>query len=461
MQSLIKKIITLSLICAIGWLGFSKYLESKLKEKVDWLIAMSGQVVNIQYDDLLIHYNGVISASNVRFNPISTNAISSGSVNKLSVTFPDILYMIKLLTGNIKGTPDDLVIRMEGISSAINYDGLSDVSEFLESFNNKLKEHIKPVCGDHFFMTADDYKAMKFMETPINAEIKFKLDEQAKELSSSVALELPGIGSIGVESTSGSIRALTPIAMEGVPSIKKVTILMKNDGYFNKAVKYCAQKAQLSTDDYIKQEVSQEDLYYELMWGISPNTAIKTAYHDFLKNPDAIELKVTSISEQDMKILPMISPNEWKNYIALQLEVNGKKVEPFELKPEKQIEIFTNMIAEAQMGEKAPNKPKPLKNTTVNKDFDQAVKSNASSIQPPPPEPERRYITPSFKAVATTALSKYIDSRIKVRLHNGRIYEGVIKKAGELSITLQPRISGGFATITLDLDRIESAKVWK
>ncbi len=434
MGRIIKGVIVIAIAGLIVWQAGSFYLERKLTKQLDELIVIASDMANIHYDQINVYPTGTISLSHLTITPLEDNDYPPVTMEKASVTFPNVVYMTKVALGKAETKmPESLTVNLEGLNS--QDDDIQSLFDATSNINKLLKEHIIPVCGDTFFMTGNDFEAMGYKSSTMNHSLHYTFDEITKTLEASITSIWPDIGSVELAAKISHLDGLSPAKLIRTPQLEKITLEFKDGGYISKAVNHCAQKAELSPQDYIQKETSQPDLYYQLTWGVIPNDTLKKAYRGFLNNPQTLTLSAIPAPGQDIARIAELAPDYWVDYLGLSLKINDQIITPLEIKAGK----LKELISLANKPQKKQRQPSD-------------IITEKSAIQAP---------THSYQLIQKNNLANAIKSRARIKTNHGQTFEGIILSADNNTVVLEYWLSGGTATLPIKYDRIVSVEIWK
>ncbi|WP_263080549.1 hypothetical protein [Endozoicomonas sp. Mp262] len=435
MSRFIKGLMITLITCLLGWKGLSYYLEKKLTKQLDELIATASGFVNIHYDKLSVHFNGQVSLSRLTIKPLFEGSSLITTVDRVSVTFPNTLYLINKILRESDTSPESLSIHFENLSNPSGIDDLNALLQEYDKLNNALKEHIEPVCGDRFFLTGKDLKALGYGSSAMNLTANYQFNESHRELTSAIQFQWPEIGSLELETKISNIDGLPPAKIINTPRFEKLSLEFNDYGLTSRLTQFCATKAGLSQQDYIVKESSQPDIYYGYTLGLLFNDAMKHGYQDFLTTPGKITLSALPSIDFHPLALSNLPPEYWVENLGLSLQINGKDITPLQLQPGP---LF-RLLSELQETKKTKTEPRH--------DY-------SSPRDKVPPKP-------SFQVIEKSNISRYINNKARIQITNNQVYEGRVLDADTNQLVIEYWVSGGTATLPIKLDRIESIEIWK
>ena len=451
--SLLKKLVFLSIVLLIAWFGFKYYSEKRIKEGLEQAAYMASSEARIRFDEVTVDISGAIVLSELEIVPRNYME-DKFYAKKASAVFPNTFEMIKLMYDirmeNDWEMPASLTLRFDGIDDPlISEYGL--YAQSVKAMNGMIKQRLEgvaePVCGEYYVLGPSAIKEMGYDAMFSSLFVSYDFNRLDQKLSLRVGGGVPDSYTVTAKINLENQRSLGIQDLMVMPSIDSVELTYQNEGLTEKINRFCANKEGITVDQYIERFAALPDDYYALSLGIIPNQAMKTAYLDFMKKPDAITITSYPPPDFNPMILGMYEAQYLVEVLGLSLSINDKTVTPFEL----------NIPKNAYQPKQQANVEEKVSNHRKR----ERMAVQESEAEPPAAKKEQKKSQlqkqiGSSRVIPLDQISDYIGHYVKVSVERSKHFIGRLVSVESDTVSLQLRHGGGTFTMPIEKHRIES-----
>ena len=424
-----KTLLAIPLIIAIIIVGGKFFLEYQYKKKLDALIQQASLFVNARYDKVFIDMQGAINVSNINIADKFGNNLRL-QVDNLRLFSSDRTMLVKGFEGIQQGQiPEVLEVSAKNIK-----------------FDTALLQTIDPVRECRYIEEPLDYK--KFINSDFTSNFVINLtSESANEFSMSSDVFVHGISDTSVDLTFEKSLLNSNVTSVMTQEVPLRSFRFKNENnpvYSQKFIEYCANKLNLSKEQYVTDIIGGNEYYKALK--LNPSFELKEALIKHFSGEGSLTIygKPSSTARQDLQRLHLFSPDQIIQLLNLKVLSNGQEI--------------TNLIDDSPVDSLITEQLNDADETQVPQETTPVAEvPNADSIAPAKrPSFSRKSFT--YETVNNNELSNYIYKKVKV-YRRGRVLEGELLEANANSIRINNKSFGGSTIMNLSFDEITKVEV--
>lgn len=427
MLSFIRKIIVLVLLLAALALALKFYVEHKLNQRLNQSVTAMAPFLSMGYQRLDVDVDGGINVYGVSLEP-RLMTVGTTFIEKIRFSTGSKWFLVNMaLAGNDQPLPPSLSLEIQGVDSG--FLGGQYLQAAIDRANEEFKTRVAPSCGDIQFLSMADWKAMGAGYFKFDLALNYAYSAARSSLEVSLMGDFPSMAEISLKAVFGGVTLFNSEAVVASvldPVLQLVELDYLDRGYTRKANRYCAEKSQLTVEDYIDREVSRENAYFVESWGVAPGKAVREAYKVFLTEPGSINFAMYPAEDFKFEHLSLYAPKDWPQLLKLSLLINDQVVTPLEFSLDESTSVQVP-------SEKVEGLSEPVE-----------------EVEPP------RYVE-----VGKKQLVDYIGYKVRVFSINGRMREGTLEGVRNGNIEMTAELSGHKMGISVSVFSAERVEVYK
>jgi len=419
MKKLLLIPIAIIAILIVGKFG----LEYRYKQKLDEGLAKSAGFVDASYDKLFIDLQGGVNIKNFRFSD-RTGQFMSGSFENMRLFSSDRTMLIKGFDSIQDGElPKILEMKFDGL--------LVDLSKIQQV--NEARE-----CRYIEEPTSLDSKLLA--TKPTNFSIRAEnVDQNLFKMVFFSAT--PSVSRMNGEFIMEKAIAKSPLAAatnKNKLPLKSLQISNKFDpSYTDKYIAYCAEKLNISADDYVNNIIGGDKFYSALKF--APTNELKNAVKRHYTGENELTIKSKPKSTvKNLNQLSLFKPKQIISALNLVVIEDDKPLNEL-VKSEAQVKL-ENLAKEAAKKDAAPSETE-------------------ATVQARKPKPKfygkRKF---SFEVINKNEARNYIGKDVKI-YRKKRLIKGILLSATRSSVKVKSSKHGGSTTMDLNLNEISKFEV--
>ncbi|ELT98578.1 hypothetical protein CAPTEDRAFT_186622, partial [Capitella teleta] len=257
---------------------------------VNQWIANISPYARVSYENIDIDLNGAIKLRNATVD-VQYGQQPNLKVQRISIRFPELYDFYHLaLKGDYSTVPDSLFVELQGMN--LFFLDSPSLEKRYAARNKLLGAHLSGTCKKNLLFGPTQLKSMGYTpSTLLNLGLQYRHHDFNQTLDLSIDTEIQGLGFITLGMSIDNVSNLDwKIVNSDRLGLKQLSFLYQDDGYIHRKVQYCAQRSGVPIEEYIAREVSQDDRYYAMLWGVIPGASIRSAYQQFLYSPQTVSI---------------------------------------------------------------------------------------------------------------------------------------------------------------------------
>ncbi len=410
------------ILWAIAHWGFHYYVKYQL----DKAILQAAPKATIHYQDLNTSLSGKIDVLGIDVVP--TGMEQGIFIRSVHVSGPDALsYLVRQIPAlGESGPPERLTVVINGIELDISGDKAAQLDSLAERTGyKKIDGTQRDLCRTAGGASFSQFQELGFEKVQGDMKFGYQYASTGKKLYGDFDLDIKDMQRVTMSATLNNVPALDAQQMLGV-SLARLKVTYDYDPEFGqKVVEYCAEKRNLTPEQF--KLLMMDDMIREIEKnGVVLGVGLKTALKDFLANWGTLLVEISPPRPVGMFELMQLPREQIAEKLGLQLAVNDHLVTDLSFRV---LEGISLIRRNAGVGEKS----KPL--------------------------PPRIEYTWEYHKVAAGRLANYLDHKVIIKEHDGRVHKGKLIDVAGGRVSIQQRVSGGKFTAHLLSSNIASAQV--
>ena len=242
------------------------------------------------------------------------------------------------------------------------------------------------------------------------------------------------------------------------PWVQDIELSYQDQSLNRRINKLCAKRTDSDIESFVAVHIERLIEQYRQI-GFEPGEALVEGYRDFMLGEGRMELSLLQGQPLGAPMLSGITPERLQELLSPELRVNGKLIEPLELRlveeqegeaPAIQEKVQTQVDALAQLLQtpfvEEVDIPEPVPNPAV----DSPLQNYASAAD-----------ASGYISVGINQLSGFVGSDIRIETRNGFLLAGRLLSVGKQEIRIYREVGTGDATLPIAFKHIESVKVYR
>lgn len=410
------------ILWAIAHWGFHYYVKYQL----DAAILQAAPKATIHYQDLNTSLGGNIDVLGIDVVP--TGMEQGIFIRSAHVSGPDALsYLVRQIPAlGESGPPKRLTVVINGIELDISGDKAGKLDSLAErSGYEKIDGTQRDLCHVGGGASFSQFQELGFDKVQGDMKFGYQYAPVGKKLYADVDLDLKGMQHVTMSATLNNVPALDAQQVLGILLARLKVTYDYAPEFGKKVVEYCAQKRNLTPEQF--KLLMMDDMIREIEKnGLVLGVGLKTALKDFLANWGTLLVEISPPRPVGMFELMQLPREQIAEKLGLQLVVNDQLVTDLSFRVLEGISL---------------------------------IRRNSGAGEKTKPSPPRIEYTWEYHKVAAGRLANYLDHKVIIREHDGRVHEGKLIDVAGGRVSIQQRVSGGKFTAHLLSSNIASAQV--
>jgi hypothetical protein len=398
----------------VAWTMYQTLAEFKEANQDTFLLT---------YEWISSDLNGVLSIERIEFTPYILKR--TFRIERLDVSFDNYVDLLTSVTDIARGDFSDIKsLSISSLSAALQ--GRSLVNWWSADYSDLwLKPFGFYACGDHAFLSAEQFRAMGIND--INADLMLiRSGDERGQNQLHLDLDLSSLGRLQVNSlwADNSLqKALLQGDLSGL-SLSALQIHHQEAGLFRRLNVLCNP---LETKDRMVFSTFAARAWQQAMHkqGVMVNDELVDSYREYMFRGGELSLEATWDKAFRLSEHKVLLDQALFDFFQARLLINGKVVDRPELYIDSQI-LF-------------PPPPKPV---------DMPLQQEKAPWQP------------GYVPVSMTSLGEYPGYRIRVLMRDQKQYEGVLTAVTDYNLELTQNLPGGQVNYPLMLNAIDTVEIW-
>ncbi len=338
--------------------------------------------------------------------------------------------------------PDSLTFNIHGARMALNDASLG----ILQPDNKRLTDISLSriyACGDIKLLTGRELKAMGYESIEYDGMLAYHLDPVASKLAVTSQIEAVGMGQAKADFLFSFGGSFSPVKLLGdAASLKKVSISLKDLGYYRRLAFLCGRLTNLSQSEYIQAALSewQNTLAHS---GIVIPSGFVSALNEYMALGAQLDIQI----EPRQRILQLIQDAK---------DSSGKLVRP------DSIVAGLNPSFGLSWGQLQPlviqfNEKRLTHALLTEGEIQEKVRKVKEALAAQPEiRIEYRYIDKSI-----AQLPEFVGRQVKLFLVDGKVHEGEMGAMTEEQVEIVEKLNSGSFAFPIRLELVERVQVRK
>jgi hypothetical protein len=411
------------------------YLYFQLDGIMEHLARQVSPFARLEYKDVATSLDGEASVHGIRLTLRGLD--DTIEIEKVSYGTPNIWYLLRDL-GRVQNNrlPEKLTLGIRGLEMDL-YGEITDRFEAAVNGLNLDLAGLTPLCGGRVFIGPREYRDMGYEAIVIDGKVGFEVDTIAETMLLHFDLGARDMGELQLRTLIGGLRGTgfdDRVHNPRRPTVGPLKALYRDRGYQKRVVKFCAERSEMSPQDYIAAEIKQEPEYFANAWSVVPGDGLRQAYRNFLTATDTIEVSLEWPESATLSGLHLFKAADIPELLHLELKVNGEVVDDlgFSYYEGRRVSIgdrFVRSFVPQAATVKKKAAPKPARG------------------------PARYYV------VSPRDLGRYIGQDVRLLTRDGKRRDGRLLRIEGGVAAIQQRVHRGEFTMQVAIDDLKKAEV--
>ncbi len=424
------------LVAPLAAYGIVKsYLYFQLDGIMEHLARQVSPFARLEYKDVATSLDGEASVHGIRLTLRGLD--DTIEIEKVSYGTPNIWYLLRDL-GQVRNNrlPEKLTLGIRGLEMDL-YGEITDRFEAAVNGLNLDLAGLTPLCGGRVFIGPREYRDMGYEAIVIDGKVGFKVDTIAETMLLHFDLGARDMGELQLRTLIGGLKGTgfdDRVHNPRRPTVGPLKALYRDRGYQKRVVKFCAERSEMSPQDYIAAEIKQEPEYFANAWGIVPGASLRQAYGRFLTSPQTLEVSLEWPESATLSGLHLFKASDIPELLHLELKVNGEVVDDlgFSYYEGRRVSIGDRFVRSF---------------------VPQAVTVKKKAAPKPALGPARYYV------VSPRDLGRYIGQDVRLLTRDGKHRDGRLLRIEGGVAAIQQRVHRGEFTMQVAIDDLKKAEV--
>lgn len=436
MARVVKLLLTASVASAALYVGGKGYLHYKAQTLFDQVKAELSPFGELKHGGIISTVTGELGYNNIRF--IARDGKDTLTIKSITLKAPNIGYLLFALSGNNDGNrlPEQLQFDVRG--AGVDLDGplMAQLDQNIAKAEPALATDAA-LC-DESATTPAHYRALGYKRLTFDLHLDYRYYDSDASLILTLRAASHDVGSGDIALHLQDIPKLEARRLIGtMPSISKIELNYRDDGYSRRASDYCAKLKGMSVANYISAVSNESNAYYLKHWGFAPGPGLRRAYRTFLTDPGTLHIVARPPESLELQQLVRYSPATIPALLDTHMEVNGQNVEDL---------TITAIALQNQTPEHTPS-------SSQNDNGWRAAAKQAQKNEAHAP-PAMHY-----RQVPLADLGHHIGQKVRITLRHNGIREGWLSQLSDHSLEIEQRPYRGNVTMVVERDTIDHVEV--
>jgi hypothetical protein len=435
-----KKVLMVFIIGLLVASGASYFgLQWKVNKAVEDVFQGIRPFVDAKFDNVKVGLDGRISINKLSF--YEANSQTNIVIESVGLATSNLLETIQLEKSLKKGNlPKSLVVDMRGVDFDISRSFFSQANAVFSS--SKLNEIAVLGCGQTESLNPMMLYDLGFNNLVMDIEVGYNYEMALDEFVNTTMISVDGMGAIEVKQTILGMLEIMDNFQNALTfdytnvNTQRMQVDIRDFGYNNKFVEYCAGKAKLKNDEW-------RDLHTNMVVSalnqLEFNAAfdIKEMYNTFIQPGVEVMFTLQPLPDFELSQLEIYSLQDLISLSNLQVQLNQNELDLAGLSYNPDSYDQLNLKAVRLVHGMALDK-------------DQATEQVAN-VQPT----ERKLVL-----VPNSELSRYVGRKASVERTDGQVFIGTITQVRNNQVLLRIRQGSGYTDIPVNLRQVKQAKLY-
>ncbi len=434
MRNIIKLVVVLAIIAAVGYGGLRGFTWYKIKHEMDGAIEKAAPFVDISYSSVYVSptLDGTVGLDGIVIRPkMSPDEFKIQSVR---LSFGDIMQLVKV---NKEEMPERMHFAVSGVNVDLNSPLLISMSQMqqqamLEQSSANGFDVIKfdtLGCGEVESIGVEELTRMGYSTMVMDVEIDYDYEKVKNLLNMEMAIRLQGMQGVNMKA---KMRVAPSDVLQGKeikPVIESMRIEVVDTGYAEKRNRFCGAQLQSNEEGYLTRHI---ELLSGEVGATFPSETIE-AYKKYMQGSGRMSFQIEPKTGVDLETIGAYPMKDAIDLLGLQVTIDKHEVD----------------FGKFEWGKSFTSQPPE---EGVEEDGKAASSEQALATMPVPAR---------YRATAPSQLKRYIGYQARVKTERGTRRDGVIESVagGTVTMRLLPEGGRGYISFPIDVSEIVSAEV--
>ncbi|MDN3649805.1 hypothetical protein QWZ13_12870 [Reinekea marina] len=430
-------VLIVGLLLATGASYFG--LQWKVDKAVSNLMNQLSPFIDADYDNVKVGLDGRISINKLNF--YEANTATSVRIQSIGLATSGLLETIRLEDTFKSGKlPHTLKVDIKGLDFDIPRAAFSQLDAVMPS--NTLSQMAALGCGQIQSIGPMQLYDLGLNSLVLDIEVGYVYEMALDEFVTTTSMSIDGMGAIESEQTIlGLLDVMNNYQSAMFLDVGNITtqntrLSMRDFGYNNKLVEYCAKKAKLTNDEWRELHTNMVVTALNQI-ELSSAFELKETYAKIMQPGIELEVSLRPLPDFELSQLAYYGVPDLISLSNLQFNVNNEALDLTGLDFNK--DAFDNLNLKAVR--LAHN---------VSLASDNKTTSSAANVV----KVDRLIKVPPVN------LSSHINRKALIERNDGQKFIGTISAVRNNQVQLRIRLGSGYTDLAIDIPRIKDARIY-
>ncbi len=425
--------------------------QRKVDKDIQLELAKFASLGSVTYDKSSIDLNGTIRIEKPRiFINVMQLAIEA---DEISWSFGN-LYQTAMADTNFKAGefPEKINYKISRLSFPLD--------EFADQFPKVPVSSVDLInsaaCGDIRQFSPKEIVDLGYdtLVTSLNMEVEQL--QNGKEIAVNLNLSVEGANKVDMDILIDLQKAKqSALKGDSLDSIKKMKVLVFDEGYNTLQANYCARQANIKIDEFLDLHVETIKSMMEEA-DLQPSENLIAAYKNYKQPGSSMVVEIKPQNNIRVGDLAFYDSATIQNMLKLKVSVNGREVNEFF--NNWQLEKFNQIAARQSEFVLAPRHQIPPKQALTNRRMPVSQESNPENTQQAGRANQNQRVD-GYTVLSLDDAEKHIGKEVIAVRTVGKEYRGALVKVQDRRMWISVSQSGGQMTLPLDFSAIDEFSV--
>ncbi len=464
------------------------------------LSRQAAPMVDVAYDSVRVWPNGDVIIKGLT---VSSPLDPEGGVTQIaSLRFdtPGLLYLARFALGSQRSPPDQLAVTMQGLQSPrVEVFRTAEGQPWLSS--NSYVPFETFGCSDAAVLSTSDYLGMGLAPPQQSQTIGYRVDRRNGTLTVHAQLDSQPLSRIDLEMIvigvdPNRLASLDPNAIR----VERASLRYHDDGYLARRNEWCAARAGSGISRFLRAHVGEIEALAEQL-GASLDTRLLGIYRRLINEGGTAVLEIRPSASVPFSRYHAYAPDDILRLLNLTARISDSGSIPVELRiaetrqrqaeqhsdsvVTEELDLDSEQVQESEAAASVESPPQTAQAPRLSEQLESLfetpepaprarqsrradsetvadVPAQQQPVQPSIPIPQPGEIEQSVlptqttrigpaapRQVAYSELTSLMGRRITIITVNGQRRVGTVQLIGKDGVTIEVRLGGGIATVTI------------
>lgn len=448
MKLVLKILISICFLSAVGYGGVKIYIHNSVKEFLDQTARATSGVLNISYGRIHSSLSGQIGVDDIRLRPQDVD--DEIRIASVELNAPNLKYLLDAKKEFAKNSfPRTMSISIIGLQLDLEGGLMSLAKSVSTELNRAYGITGNDPCTSPDLLHFMYYQTVGYKTISFDIQLGYEWNKNANTVLLRASSEDGDANSFKTETVITLPQSQDLLQLQRyTPHIVSEKIVVQEKTLIEKLSAYCAKKLDVDVATFVAKKAGAQDHQFAKSWGVIPGEGLRAAYKQALLSGKPVTVTMNPNRPTNPNEFDFYSPADLVQLLNLEIQVGTQQVQDLAFE-------FPEFTPARSFGQQLIAQMPEFRSYAegLNPDRDSEP---VDSVQN---EPQRRPVKREFKVVRATELPKHVGKDVRIRTSDGQIRQGWLQNSGKIEITVSWRVRGGEMSAVIPFERIEHAEV--